>query len=76
MRSNFVSDLKAYVEPANGFKYVRQQDHPQEFRKMVLGFVQAHGKKYWGASRRGHLSEPATGRGFLVPRDEKRSDSR
>lgn len=43
---------------------------------MVLGFVQAYGKKYWGSLRRGHLLEPAIGRGFLVPRDEKRSDSR
>jgi len=76
MRSNFVGDLKAYVEPANAFKYVRQQDHPQEFRKMVLGFVQAHGKKYWGASRRGHLSEPDIRKGFLVPRDAERSNSR
>lgn len=76
MRSDFVVDLKTYIEPATAFKYVRLNDRPEEFRKMVLGFVQLHGAKYWGTSNREHLMESNVNKGFLVPRDTERPNSR
>ena len=73
MRSKFLDDLEILLDNHNyGFRV----DKPELLREMVIKFLRVHGTKYWGKSPRQHLSEPDRTKGFLVPRDAGRVNSR
>ena len=73
MRSRFLDDLKIHMDNHNyGFRV----DKPEILKEMAVRFLRVHGKKYWGKSPRQHLSEPDKMKGFLMPRDADRINSR
>ena len=73
MRSRLLDDLKIHMDNQ---KYSFRVDKPENLREMVLRFLRVHGTKYWGKSPRQHLSEPDKTKGFLMPRDADRVNSR
>lgn len=74
-RKDFINDLTTHVDSST-FRYVRQRNNPLEFRKMIFDFLTKHGNKYWGLTKRDHLSERDSNQGFLCPRDATRLSSR
>lgn len=76
MRLQLIAELKAHVDARIDFKLVRASENPVEFRKMVLDFLDSHGIRFWGPTQRDHLAEKDPKKGFLMPRDAERHESR
>lgn len=75
IRTRFIDDCKNHIN-ASDFRFALCREVPEEYKKMVLDFLQIYGDKYWGYAPRAHLTEPDVMKGFLVPRDAHRKNSR
>lgn len=74
MRINFDENMLTYIEDPR-HKYLTKEAIPEALKVIVSKFLAKYGSTYWGATKRGHLQEPDTDKGFLCPRDA-RPDSR
>ena len=74
-RNEFIADVKHHVSLSN-LRCLCRDDDVLAFEKMISDFLSKYGSKYWGPSKRDHLAEKDSSKGFLYPRDAERKGSR
>ena len=74
MRTDFVVDMRNDLSFPS-LEVLNRRADPKAFKILVSGFLAQYGPKYWGDSKRDHLQEPDTLKGFLCPRDAQREGS-
>ena len=64
-RAEFVAKIHDHVD-GSVFRYLRENEKPKEFEKMVRGFLEKYGEVYWGATCRRHLIQQDTENNFCA----------
>lgn len=68
MRAAFIVDMGSHLSSPS-HRFINRRADPEAFKIVVSDFLTQYGPAYWGASKRDHLEEPNTLKGFLCPRD-------
>ena len=74
-RHAFLVNMKDHVRHRS-HRFLQRRANPEAFQNVVSEFLTEYGPVYWGDSKRDHLQEPNSLKGFLYPRDAKRANSR
>ena len=75
IRDTFIANMDSHVEHPS-HRFLMKALNPRANKVIVLEFLAEYGSIYWGNSKRDHLEEPNTLKGFLCPRDATRAKSR
>ncbi|KAF6225328.1 hypothetical protein HO173_012813 [Letharia columbiana] len=75
MRTAFIIDMETQLN-SHSHNFLRKVTDPKAFTIAVSEFLVECGPTYWGDSKRDHLQEPDTLKGFLCPRDAQREGSK